>query len=89
MEKMRERWGEVADVVIAECHKVDFGDNFDAFLDHCLMQGGNWVGMILTGIKELFPDVYAALPDELGATGFESFENLICVLQLCGVNTAE
>ena len=36
------------------------------FLDHCTACGGNWGAMLLTGMQELFPDVYAAIPDDMG-----------------------
>lgn len=38
----------------------------DQFLDHCTACGGNWGGMILTGIKTLYPEVYNAIPDDMG-----------------------
>ena len=89
MQILRERWGEAAELVIAECSKVNFGGNCSDFLSHCTACGGNWVGMYLSGIEALYPAVYATLPEKLGRNGFEAFENLAYVLQLCGVNTAE
>jgi hypothetical protein len=86
---LRERWGEAADTVIAECSKVNFNGNSSEFLDHCTACGGNWGGMLSTGIKALFPSVYAALPEKLGRNGVEAFDSLVIVLNLCGVNTAE
>ena len=38
----------------------------DQFLSHCTACGGNWGGMLLTGIKALYPEVYDAIPDEMG-----------------------
>ena len=89
MQLLRARWGEAAETVIAECSKVNFNGNCSEFLSHCAAQGGNWGGMLLTGIKELFPTVYAVLPEKLGRNGLEAFSNLVTVLNLCGVNTAE
>lgn len=89
MQILRERWGEAADKVIAECSKVNFNGNSVEFVKHCTACGGNWGGMLCTGIKALFPDVYAAMPEKLGRNGAEAFENVCYVLQLCGVNTAE
>ena len=37
------------------------------FLSHCTACGGDWGGMLLTGIKELFPEVWDAIPDKMGA----------------------
>lgn len=89
MQSLLERWGAAAERVIAECSKVHFGGNVSEFLNHCTACGGNWAGMFLSGIKALYPDVYAALPEKLGRNGNEAFENVAYVLQLCGVNTAE
>ena len=89
MQILRERWGDAADLVIAECSKVNFNGNSGDFVKHCVACGGNWAGMLLTGIQALFPDVYAVIPEKLGRNGAEAFENVCCVLQLCGVNTAE
>ena len=86
---LRERWGEAAELVIAECSKVNFNGNSAAFVNHCTACGGNWAGTLLTGIKALYPEVYAAIPEKLGRNGAEAFENVCYVLQLCGVNTAE
>lgn len=36
------------------------------FLSHCTACGGNWGGMLLTGIKELWPEVWDAIPDDMG-----------------------
>lgn len=36
------------------------------FLSHCTACGGNWGGMLLTGMRELFPAVYDAIPDNMG-----------------------
>lgn len=38
----------------------------DDFLLHCTACGGDWGGMLLTGIKALYPEVYNAIPDEMG-----------------------
>lgn len=38
----------------------------DQFLDHCTACGGNWGAMLLTGIKALYPEVYDAIPDNMG-----------------------
>ena len=89
MQILRERWGEAAELVIAECSKVNFNGNCAEFLKHCTACGGNWGGMLLTGIKTLFPSVYEALPEKLGRNGIEAFDSLVTVLNLCGVDTAE
>jgi hypothetical protein len=44
--------------------------------------------MFLSGIEKLYPYVYAAIPDDMGATGNEAFINIIYVMMLCGVDTS-
>ena len=66
-------------------------DNTDSmplseFLNHCTAMGGNWGGMLLTGIHELYPEVWKAIPADLGVDSF----NCICaVLELCGIAIKE
>ena len=37
---------------------------FKEFLGHCTAQGGNWTKMLMTGIKEVFPEYWEAMPDK-------------------------
>lgn len=56
----------------------------DDFLKHCTACGGNWGGMLLTGLKELYPEVYDAIPDEMGKFAWRG----ICdTLTLLGVQS--
>ena len=82
-----ENWGETGKAVIVACpHEKPFNDTFKNFLSHCTACGGNWGGMILTGIKELYPKVYDAIPDDMGLYAFKC----ICsTLLLLGVDTSE
>lgn len=58
----------------------------DEFLSHCTACGGNWGGMFLTGIKALYPEVYEAIPDQMGKNAFF----VICaVLDLLQVDFSE
>lgn len=81
-----ENWGESGKKVIEACFRITpFNDSFKNFLDSCSACGGNWGGMFLTGIKRLWPDVYEAIPDDMGIYAF----NCLCyTLTLCGVDTA-
>ena len=54
------------------------------FLDHCVACGGNWGGMLLTGINDLYPSVYNAIPDNMGCFAWRC---LCEVLVLLGVDT--
>ncbi len=79
-------WQQDGIKVIAECEKfppLDMGS--DEFLNHCTACGGNWGGMLLTGLNSLRPSVWDAIPDDMGISPFAC----ICsVLILCGVDTS-
>lgn len=56
----------------------------DEFLTYCSVCGGNWGGMLLSGIKKLYPKVYDAIPEDMGLFVW----NAICyTLLLLGVDT--
>ena len=46
------------------------------FLSHCTLCGGNWGGMLLTGIRKLYPEVWEAIPDNMGIYAW----NAICTI---------
>ena len=52
------------------------------FLDNCSCCGGNWAGMLLTGIKRLYPEVYNAIPNSLGKYAFILIVNVIELLEI-------
>ena len=52
------------------------------FLDHCTTYGGNWGAMLLSGIKKLYPTVWDAIPDDMGAFSWEAICTLCIVLQI-------
>ena len=80
-------WGEQGKKVIEICFRsVPFNDSFEKFLKECTACGGNWGGMLLTGIRKLWPQVYANIPDDMGVFAWAC----ICyTLLLCGVDTSE
>lgn len=60
--------------------------SFDEFLDHCTAHGGNWGGMLLSGLKKLRPKVWNAIPDKMGPFSWA----LICgTIKLCGVSPSD
>ena len=80
-------WGEQGKVVIEECAKIcPFNGNSAEFFRHCTACGGNWGGMLLSGVDKLYHDVWEAIPNEMGPLAWAC----ICsVLVLCGVDTSE
>lgn len=59
-----ENWGKDVLEVIDSCEPLNI--TFGQFLDHCVACGGNWGGMLLSGLKELRPEIWEAIPDDMG-----------------------
>jgi hypothetical protein len=55
--------------------------SIDDYLSNCKACGGNWVSMLLSGMKKLYPEVWEAIPDDETF----SFSKLCKLLKLCGV----
>lgn len=82
-----EEWGEDGKKVFLECWKADkFEGDFIDFLPHCTACGGNWGGMLLSGVKKLYPEVWEAIPDNMGVRAWSCICN---VLVLLGVECEE
>lgn len=54
--------------------------SFDEFLNGCTLHGGNWSAMIMSGIKEFFPEYYESMEDK----DYE-FTELIEIIRNLGV----
>lgn len=62
----------------------------EEFLRHCTACGGNWGAMLLTGIKDVFPEYYEAVSDyynnmDFSGGGIKSFVYLCDWLEEHGV----
>ena len=78
-----ELWG--ADVLNAIDHQHTVPMTMDDFLsNHCYACGGNWGAMLLTGIKALYPDVYDAIPEQMGHYAFRCICTVLELLQIGG-----
>lgn len=78
-----ERWGvEVAHAAFM-ANKTPM--SMPEFLNNCVCCGGNWGGMLLSGIGKLYPDVWNAIPDDMGV---DAFFTICYTLQLLGVDTS-
>ena len=86
-EMLVKHWGIHGEQVIAETVRAERKPmTSKQFLDNCLACGGNWCGMLLTGIDKLWPNVGNAIPDKMGV---HAWDCLCSVLVLCGVDTSE
>lgn len=81
-----QQWGEDGKRVVAACvRERPFNNTFRVFLDICPACGGNWGGMLLHGIKEMWPAVYRAIPENMG---HQAWACLCYVLALLDVDTS-
>lgn len=67
---LHEYWGKNADLVMINAEIEKKYILFDEFLDHCVACGGNWGGMLLSGMKELYPKTWEAIPDDMGVNAW-------------------
>jgi hypothetical protein len=79
-------WGDDGKKVIEMCfesHKSNM--SLDTFLsDYCTACGGNWGGMLLSGVRRLYPDVWDAIPNEMGSYAWVC---ICAVLTLLGIES--
>ena len=81
---LSECWGNEVVLAIHNAPKQT-GMKFETFLNYCTACGGNWGGMLLTGVQHFWPEVYDAIPDNMGHHAWEC----ICVtIRLLGVDTS-
>lgn len=81
-------WGKSGIEVVEECKKSNpLNMEFCQFVKaHCNACGGNWVGMILTGIKKLFPNVWNAIPDDMGIFAWGTVCRMCALLGINEIN---
>ena len=75
-------WGESGNDIINAAFNDHLKITFSDFMCECSGCNGNWVDIIISGIDKAYPEVYSALPVNLGP---DSLEILTKVLILCGV----
>ena len=91
MDFLVEHWGEDGKRVIEaifnlDDHNLVRGMSMREFLQSCTACGGNWGGMLLSGIKRLCPTVWNIIPNDMGTHAW----GCICyTLMLLGVDTKE
>lgn len=81
---IKENWGD--DVLVTACLAKKTPMTFNEFLNHCTACGGNWGGMLLTGVRKLWPEVWDVIPEDMGVHAFTTICNLLIML---GVDTSE
>lgn len=81
---IKENWGD--DVLVTACLAKKTPMTFREFLNHCTACGGNWGGMFLSGVRELWPEVWDVIPEDMGVNAFYTICSLLILL---GVDTSE
>lgn len=82
-----ENWGEAGEKIVAECWRQrHFDGHFKKFLSFCTACGGNWGGMLLSGIKELYEEIYNLIPDNMGN---KAMSCVLAILVLLNVDCSE
>lgn len=77
-------WGNEVIEVCAKQNSLNMTSK--EFINHCTACGGNWGGMLLSGLHKLVPEVWDAIPNDMGVHAW----SCICsTLVLCGVDTSE
>ena len=84
METLAADWGEDGKKVVALALHNPVNISFDEFLENCVACGGNWGGMFLSGIRHYRPEVWDAVPDDMGVF---AFKDILLVLSLLGITT--
>lgn len=80
---VKKEWGD--DVLVAACLAEKKQMTFNEFLDNCIACGGNWGGMLLSGIDKLWPDIWEIIPEKMGNNAFTTICHLLILL---GVDTS-
>ena len=84
MNLLTKEWDRDGEKVVAECFKADTKEmTCDEFLKHCSACGGNWGGMLLTGINRLYPRVWDAIPDDMG---YNAWGCIVATLKLLKID---
>lgn len=83
MSLLAKDWGTDGEEVVAECFKADTDPmTCEEFLQNCSACGGDWGGMLLTGIKRLYPDVWDAIPNHMGHNAWADITATLKLLKI-------
>lgn len=84
MSLLDRNWGEAGRKIVEMCYSAEkFNAPFSEFLNHCTACGGDWGGMLLSGVRDLYPGIYEVIPEKMGG---EPFIMICGVLALLGVD---
>lgn len=52
------------------------------FIKLCTACGGDWGGMLLTGLKDLYPQVWEAIPEDMGELAWAGITTVLTLLKI-------
>ena len=84
MDLLVEEWGYNGKKCIELAFAHPLHITYKEFLESCTACGGNWNGMLLSGINRLRPEIYEVIPNNMG---HRAFITICAVIQLLGVDT--
>ena len=78
IEKISSDWGDDFIKILQQTEPLNMPRN--TFLEKCVACDENWANMILSGIKSLRPELYAAVPDHMGKRAWMTLINTLIYL---------
>ena len=82
MERLETDWGDVGKSIVIMCLDDPLNMESWEFLQHCTACGGNRGGMFLTGVKDLRPEIWEAIPDDMGVHAWACICSLLTLLNV-------
>ena len=77
---IKKHWGKVFLDVIDQ--QIVEPMSIDDFFKKCTAYGGNYGAMLLTGIEALYPEVYKAIPNNMGQYSWRCICDTLELLQI-------
>lgn len=81
-----DNWGrtgeKIIELIFNDTDKFVLHMSGDEFLQSCSACGGNWGGMLLTGIKRLAPEVWEAIPDNMGTYAWSCITAVLTLMRV-------
>lgn len=82
--EVKDTWGDDFFKLVCLTNKTPM--TFKEFLTHCYSCGGDWGAMLLSGVHVLYPEIWDAIPEDMG---WNPFNTICALLVLLGVDFSE
>ena len=81
---VKKEWGD--EVLAVACLTDKRPMDLTTFLNYCTACGGDWGALLLSGVHELYPEVWNMIPDDMGTYAFTTICKLLILL---GIDTSK